>query len=671
MKPATAISWTGLALLLWAGPSANAAEIIKTLDRKFPIGKFCPLESRAAASVDLSFVAPASTVRITFAGNNETAGGNWNQFHIDDVSVTTKAVFDANLISPVPNFADCYNTSTPPGQSTGGLNNAPGYKFEAPGTTELLLDVFTASTSGWSGAFVSFDGTKSAPNAVTTGTDTSGGSLALGQEADGAVQVWASKTVTGLTPGVQYVVFGWWYAFETSPITIRIGVPCADVDGDSVAVCTGSCDLGLGQTCGDCNDNNSHCGASCTDHDADGWCAGFDCDDNAATCISNCAPDADADAVPDCRDGCIDLDRDGYGTAGGAGNSCAGADCSEGNRYCNVSCTDADGDARCTPGDCDDSDSAVGNELAEVNDCFDQQCVGSPGFGVADEISGTAGFAIPGSKNVFSWPLQTGATNYHAVRSMSPAFTSACVTQTTGSTSWTDAANPPTGGAFYYLVRPFSGCKGSFGQRSNGTERAPICGQETACANGADDDGDGGADCVDPDCAATAACTVRTFTFTDGIGDDIADNALWNFFNSFQAHNSQYFFFEVVEPRGTLAWCSERARFYWEKYLALAPSNGTAASGAWNKWRKAPLTGNAWVLESGTHTNEYGDDSFGAFSWCSEQFGTEPRNCIFPNRTNDCEIYDLTTGACRTSSGTGTWQLTIRTAATRLRTCGF
>jgi hypothetical protein len=474
-----------------------------------------------------------------------------------------------------------------------------------------------------------------------------------------------------LTPGTQYVVFAWWYAFETSPITIRIGVPCADVDGDLAAVCTGSCDLGIGQTCGDCNDNNSHCVASCIDQDGDSWCAGSDCDDNAATCVSNCTTNADGDALPDCRDGCIDADGDGYGVAGGAGNSCAGADCSDANRYCNVACTDADGDTHCTPGDCDDTDPGVANELPEVNDCFDQQCAGSSGYGVADEVSGKSGFLTAGNKALFSWPAQTGATGYLAVRSASPLFPPGCLTQATAGTGFSDAANPPSGGVFYYLVRSTAACRGSYGQRRNGTERAPICGLETACGNAVDDDADAATDCVDPDCASTAACNARTFTFTDGVGNDISDTALWNFFDSFEAHNSEYFFFEIVQPRGTLAWCSERARFYWQNYLALAPTQGTVSSGAWSKWRKGLVTGNVWALESSAHTNEFGNDSFGNYTWCSEQFPTEPRNCIFPDRTNDCEIYDLTTGECRTGSGTGTWQLTIRTATTRLRACGF
>ena len=68
--------------------------------------------------------------------------------------------------------------------------------------------------------------------------------------------------------------------------------------------------------------------------------------------------------------------------------------------------------------------------------------------------------------------------------------------------------------------------------------------------------------------------------------------------------------------------------------------------------------------------NEYGDNSFGTGSWCSEQFPTGPRNCLFPDRVNDCEAYDLATGACATSLGQP-WTVLIRIAPTRFAACGF
>lgn len=660
----------GLAMVCLHPPRSQAAEIVKIIDRKFPIGKYCPLESRSPGA-DLSFVAPATSVRITFSGNNFKSGA-WNKLHLDNITVVLKSVFDDNLLSPAPGpgaYNFCYDTTPPPGQPTGGVANAPTYDYTVPGTPEILVDLFPTNVSGWTGAHLDWDGT-SAPSDPPTGTDLSGGALRLGLETDGAVGVSASKIVSGLTVGQTYVVFGWWYIQNTDRLTIGIGIPCADPDGDGYVSCSG-CDVASGQTCGDCNQGNAHCNASCTDADGDGWCVGNDCNDSASGCTNNCAVDLDADATPDCRDSCIDTDHDGYGSAGGGGNTCLGADCAASNPYCNVSCTDADADGRCLPGDCNDTNPGVGNDLPEVNDCADQQCPGNLGFGVIDEISGFSGFLNPANKNVFSWPAQAGANGYQAVRSTNRTFTGSCTSNTTPATNSAFSGNPAVGSAYYFLVRPIGGCKGSWGQRSSGVERTVICGMESACGNGVDDDADGSTDCADTDCMFTPQCRSYTFTFTDNIGDDIATTSLATFFQSSTVLSSDYLFFQIVEPGRTVAWCSQNALFYKTDYQSLASTNGTVSSGAWNKWRKTPLTGNAWQgPDTAAHVNTFGNDCFGDFSWCSEQFPTEPQNAIFPNRTNDCEAYDLATGACRNTTG-GTWTLTIKIGATRLLACGF
>jgi len=643
----------------------------KVLDRKFPVGLYCPAESRATAGVDLSFVAPASTISITFSGMNRTATNLWNGFHVDNVSVTLKSIFDTHLLTPTPGFESCYIDSIPPGQTTPGDPNVPAYDFNSAGSTEVFLDLFDSGITGWTGQHLYSDPNILAPTIPANNQGLTGRSLGLGLETDGQVPVNASRTITGLTAGQQYVLFFWWYAKETSPLTIIIGVPCADVDGDGFVVC-GACDPLPTQTCGECNDANAHCGANCADQDADGWCVTTDCDDGAASCTDNCAADTDTDAVADCRDGCLDPDRDGYGSAGGAPNTCLGPDCNATNPWCNTSCVDADADGHCVPGDCQDNNASVANGLAEVNDAVDQNCPGDEGYGVIDEISGISGFVSTASLAPFTWTAQTGATSYLAVRSVSPAFPSGCASSTLPGTSWADPALPLPNNIFYYLVRPLLATKGSYGQRSNGVERATVCGIETDCDNGADDDLDAAADCADADCAGTALCKVATFTFLDSTADDIADNAFAQFLQTVTTGSGDYIFFEIQEPAGrTVSWCSENAGFYKTQYLALAPTQGSATSGSWNKWRKAPQTGNAWVGPTTTgNLNTYGDQCFGFYTWCSEQFSTEPQNCLFPNRTNNCEVYDNASGACGASIG-GTWRLTIKIASTRFLACGF
>ena len=632
----------GLAVSIWGSGQAEAG-LIKKLDRPFPTGLFCPLESRASAGADLSFVAPASTIRVTFSGMNQDASGNWNGFHVDNVAVVLKSVFDAHQIGPTPNFETCYDPTIPPGHTSGGVPEAPSYDFNAASTPELSLDLFAANITGWTGQHAWFDSTRTAPTSPATGTGTTGGSLGLGLSTDGAVAVSASRLVTGLTVGQQYVITAWWDAQQPSPLDLIIGVPCADADADGFVICS-SCDAQATETCGDCNDTNAHCTSNCADADADGWCVTTDCNDTVATCTSNCATDADADAV---------------------------ADCNQSNPWCNVSCVDADGDGHCAPGDCQDSNPNVANGLAEVNDYLDQNCPGDDGYGVADEVSGQSGFATLGSNNLYSWTAQTGAGSYLAVRSTSSLFPPGCASLTTPGTSWIDAASPAAGGIFYYLVRPLTTAKGSWGQRSNGVERAVVCGAEANCANGLDDDADTLADCADTDCGGTPPCRAQIFTFLDTTGNDIPDNGLQQFLQSATAGASDYLFFELQEPGRTVAWCSLNAGYYRTQYLSLAPTQGTVTSGSWNKWRKAPSTGNAWTGPDTTgHLNQFGNDCFGPYSWCSEQFSPEPQNSIFPDRINDCEAYDLATGACGASVG-GTWRLTIKIASARLTACGF
>ena len=114
-----------------------------------------------------------------------------------------------------------------------------------------------------------------------------------------------------------------------------------------------------------------------------------------------CGTDRDGDGIDDCLDSCLDADGDGFGRTGGAGNSCLGSDCNDEN-------------AATFPG------------AAETHDGEDNQCPGEGGFGLIDEISGTAGFNMPLDPFTFSWPAQPGATGYEVARSGRPDFLQEC-----------------------------------------------------------------------------------------------------------------------------------------------------------------------------------------------------------------------------------------------------
>lgn len=652
-------------------PASAEDAIIKTVDRKFPVFKFCPLETRTGLSADLTFVAPASTVRITFAANN-LRNGAANNLHIDNVSVVLNSIFlNHRVVSP--GYGICYNEDTPPGQTTGGVENAWSYDFEFDGTAqaEVTQETF-ASLGPWTGSHLTFDGARTAPDHPTSTDPNPGttGSLRLGVQADGAVPVSASRIVSGLVPGQTYIVFAWWYIENPDPLTVKIGLPCSDPDGDGAVDCT-SCLPGPTDICGDCNPANGHCTTNCTDADGDGWCVTSDCDDAAATCTSSCV-DVDTDATSDCRDTCIDVDHDGYGSSGGAGNTCPGADCNDASIYCNVNCTDADGDGRCLPGDCNDANSSVGNALPEVNDCRDQQCSSDYGYGLIDETSGTSGFFNQASKNTYSWPAQSGATSYRAVRSNSPRFTSGCFSINTSSTSWVSSGTPGPGNTFFYLNRPTAPCLGSWGKDSAGNERPVICGAEGACANGLDDDSDGSADCLDTDCAGSAPCLTYQFAFTDTSFDNITNTALVNFFSNAITSPGSYIFVQFVEGTfRSIAWCSANAEFYKTQYLTLGPTSGSVSSGTWSKWRKSNFTGYLWEGPDTTaHLNRYGTTCHSAYAWCSETFPTEPRLELRPSLTSTCECYDAGTSSC-SGGGADSWQVTIKISGTRQNACGF
>ncbi len=716
MKTRT-ILFPGLVALAALALPASAAVINKTVDRKFPTGTFCPLESRAQAGADLSFVAAGPRARITFTVDNfkgqcnsnsvpclsdadcpaldscarscttsftscssdaDCPGercGPWNQVAFDNVTVVLKSVFEAHLLSPSPFYQDCYFTTIPPGQTEEGLEHAPSYDFNATGTAETDLELFdsAAALDGWSGR-IAFDA-RSAPRvpaaSVFEDLDETGGSLGVGRVSDGAIPVSATRVVQGLTPGQTYVVFGWWSIALADRLALTINTnACIDADGDGFVAC-GGCDPDPGQTCGDCDDARPHCTTSCADGDGDGYCAGRDCDDTVASCNSNCATDADLDGTPDCRDGCLDFDRDGWGSPG-VPDTCLGADCEEFNALCNANCTDNDGDAACIPQDCADSNPQRYPGAPEINDCADQECPGDYGYGVKDETSGNSGFRTAGDKTLYSWPAQPGASSYQVARSNSRDFSTGCAGTTTSGTSWLDATVPASGAVQYYLNRPLAPCLGSWGQNSALVERT-VCASEI-CTNAIDDDGDSLIDCADSDCAAHPACQPKVFTFVDGVGDDIATTAFAAFLQPLTVTANDYFYFGIVEPdwSRTVAWCAQNAAFYRSSYLLYAPTQGSVPSGTWSRWRRAPITGNAWAGPFNTSlANDFGNNAFGEYSWCSEQFPNEPQNCLFPDRVNDCEAYDLATGACAASAGTHSWTVTIRIAPTRLAACGF
>jgi N-acetylneuraminic acid mutarotase len=133
---------------------------------------------------------------------------------------------------------------------------------------------------------------------------------------------------------------------------------------------------------------------------------------------------------------------------------------------------DLDEDGYCSPADCDESNASVHNDAPEINDGIDNQCPGDIGFGAVDEISGGFNFAGDGW---ISWPAQEGATQYQLARSAAADFSVDCVIEATANTGYDISSIPDPGTCRHYLVRAQAPNQGSWGLRSDGTERSLDC----------------------------------------------------------------------------------------------------------------------------------------------------------------------------------------------------
>ena len=551
---------------------------------------------------------------------------------------------------------------TPTLLSTGSAYDPVSDGWEPLGTTGEPLPRRAHAAFWTGGRMIVWGGTTSAAGVRT---DT-------GAVYDPAAATWSS-TSTQLVPPPRFeltatwtgggmIVWGGKTEFDGSRTFLGSGGQyalgqSADFDNDWVTWCAGDCDdaeaatyPGAAETCDGVDNDCDGLSPGETDLDMDGWiaCSG-DCDDSDP--LRNPQAAEACDAVDNDCNGTIDAFATvcGVGACVAAGTCSGGADsclpgppspetCNGIDDDCDGSLpgdeADADGDGPSVcAGDCDDADPATYPQAPETNDGSDNQCTGDPGFGLVDEVEGTAGFTAPGDPASFCWEPQPGATRYEVMRSPRPDLAAGGAWESVAGPCWSDPVAPPSGRRFNYVVRVLAPHAGSWGADSGGEER----------------DGTAGA-----------------FHLLDTGADDAGGTAFEAFFLTTPALPSDFLHVALsgggIEP---YEWCAARADFYRDRYLSLAATGGVATSEGWDLWYR--LGSAAWAGPLQTFSDGYfGDQCLGAYSWCPEVFLTERNLAVAPDGLGSCEALDLTAGC-----GDGTWVLTVAVGPDRLTACGF
>lgn len=117
------------------------------------------------------------------------------------------------------------------------------------------------------------------------------------------------------------------------------------------------------------------------------------------------------------------------------------------------------------------------------------------------------------------------------------------------------------------------------------------------------------------------------------------------------------------EALPTFEWCSERADFYRDQYVALAPGGDSAFSGSWERWVQTDGMGGVGPLTD-PHENLYGTGCELEYYWCSEVELDGRFAGVGPAETGICEAFDNT-------CGDGTTSLSITVGSDRQAACGF
>jgi len=287
---------------------------------------------------------------------------------------------------------------------------------------------------------------------------------------------------------------------------------------------------------------------SLTDSDIDGVCDEQDCDKDVATCTTDCDTDVDVDGTPDCKDGCLDFDGDGWGTPGGAQvatcKQLAGQDvpdCEDKLSFANPEADESPANAgSCANGvddNCDGQLDCTDASCSGTSECEGESCAGATAVACGElktvepltnsfpcgdgadavlvfspDVSETVSIVVgnEGDKQ-YAASVFTGSCTDLSCSGAAATVTSQCVKAGEGDLAVT------AGQQYFVIVDQVADCSGA--GTSAGTVRI-VCGE--VCDSGDDEDGDGAADCLDSDCVLDANCLAEDFD-SDGVSNGDED----------------------------------------------------------------------------------------------------------------------------------------------------
>lgn len=204
-------AWMTVAVLaaVLVPAAVSAQQLQKTVERRFPT-EWCPLDTPFMGT----FQSNTGIIRLTFTTTNGNDNGFFSFFEqkLDDVMIVQSSEFSAHSAPHsfcyLDNIVPVYNGNT--GQ---GAPVVPLYDSFTPSGSECPWDVSNGAS-----------------------INTTDGWLEMGTSGLGEASVSTSVVVSGLTPGVDYVIHGNWFAtsFLDDPGCVP-GSVCLEVRVDDLS----------------------------------------------------------------------------------------------------------------------------------------------------------------------------------------------------------------------------------------------------------------------------------------------------------------------------------------------------------------------------------------------------------------------------------------------------